>query len=132
MILQFGTVGSAFANVAIALGFFLMGSAPTLSVVLIIGALLYFEASFNLSLGPIVWLYIPEIVRPTFLPYSTMVNWGASALSILLFPIIRSHLPGENPAPLFLFFAVWSAVAYFFNKKYVIETRNRTGAEIYE
>ena len=88
--------------------------------------------SFNLSLGPIVWLYIPEIVEPSFLPFSTMTNWGTSALSILLFPIIRDHLPDKNPAPLFLFFAVWSGIAFVVNKKYVVETRNRTATEISE
>jgi hypothetical protein len=61
-----------------------------------------------------------------------MVNWGGSALSILLFPIIKARLPDENPAPMFLFFTVWSFVSYWVNKKFVIETRNKTGTQIEE
>lgn len=108
------------SNIIIALGFWLDGEHPTLSLVLILIALFYYMANFNLSLGPIVWMYIPEIVDPDFLPFSTMVNWGGSALSILLFPIIRDHLPAKNPAPMFLFFAVWSSMAFIVNSKYVI------------
>lgn len=87
-------------------------------------------ANFGLSLGPIVWMYIPEIVAPSFLPYSTMMNWGGSALSILLFPIIKSKLPNENPALMFLFFAIWSGMSYMINKKYIIETKGKTNVQI--
>jgi len=51
-------------------------------------------ANFGLTLGPIVWMYIPEIVQASFLPYSTMMNWAGSAVCILLFPIIKATLPG--------------------------------------
>ncbi len=131
-ILQVGTLGAVVSNLVIAMGYFVSDSYPSLSVVLILLALFYYMANFGLSLGPIVWMYIPEIVRPGFLPYSTMVNWGGSALCILFFPIIKARLPGENPGGLFLFFAIWSAGAYYVNRRYVIETRNKTGDQIYQ
>jgi len=59
-----------------------------------------------------------------------MVNWGASALSILLFPMIKARLPDQNPAFLFLFFAIWSTVSVFVSQKYVIETRNKAANQI--
>lgn len=80
-------------NIIIAIGYWVADSNPRLSVVLILTALFYYMANFGLSLGPIVWMYIPEVVKPDFLPYSTMVNWGGSALTILLFPIIKANLP---------------------------------------
>jgi SP family arabinose:H+ symporter-like MFS transporter len=129
-ILQVGTLGAAVANVVITLGYYLNDSYPSLSVVLILTALFYYMANFGLSLGPIVWMYIPEVVKPSFLPFSTMVNWGGSALIILLFPIIKAHLPEQNPGPLFLFFAIWSGISYVLNKKYVIETRGKTSKQI--
>ena len=92
-ILQFGTIGSAVANLIIFIGFSITKDHPSLSVGLILMALLYYMANFNFSLGPIVWMYIPEIVKPSFIPYSTMVNWGGSALCILLFPMIKARLP---------------------------------------
>ena len=54
-----GTIGAAVSNVVIALGFWLDEEHPTLSLVLILMALFYYMANFNLSLGPIVWMYIP-------------------------------------------------------------------------
>lgn len=119
-ILQFGTIGSAIANFVIFTGFYVEETHPSLSVGLILTALFYYMANFGLSLGPIVWMYIPEIVKPEFLPYSTMVNWGGSALSILLFPIIKARLPKENPSPLFLFFAIWSTASFFVNRHFVL------------
>ena len=58
-ILQFGTAGSAISNVIIAIGFWIDESHPTLALVLILTALFYYMANFNVSLGPIVWMYIP-------------------------------------------------------------------------
>ena len=118
------------SNIVIAIGFWLDDGYPTISLVLILIALFYYMANFNLSLGPIVWMYIPEIVEPSFLPFSTMVNWGGSALSILLFPIIKDHLPANNPAPMFLFFAVWSSLAFLANAKYIVETKEKTTVQI--
>ncbi len=43
---------------------------------------------FGLTLGPIVWLYIPEIVEPKIIPFSTMTNLAGAALCIIVFPLI--------------------------------------------
>jgi FtsH-binding integral membrane protein len=45
--------------------------------------------SFVITLGPIVWLYIPEVVQPNIVPYTTMTNWFCACLIITLFPVIR-------------------------------------------
>jgi hypothetical protein len=58
-ILQFGTIGSAVANFIIFIGFYISNDKPSLSVVLILMALFYYMINFNLSLGPLVWMYIP-------------------------------------------------------------------------
>jgi MFS family permease len=120
MILQYGTIGAILTNFIIAIGFFASESSPGFSVTLILIGLFCYMANFGLSLGPVVWMFIPDIVEPSFLPYSTMINWGGSALSILLFPIIKAKLPNQNPALLFLFFAIWSIFAFFVNKRYII------------
>ena len=92
-ILQFGTIGFAISNFVIYIGYSIQKDNPQLSVTLLMIAFVYFMANFGVSLGPIIWLYIPEIVKPSFLPYSTMINWSFSALVILIFPIIKARLP---------------------------------------
>lgn len=57
-ILQAGTGVAALSLVMIGVGFFL-DQQGTLSKLLIIVGLVIFMANFGLSLGPIVWLYIP-------------------------------------------------------------------------
>ena len=52
--------------------------------------------NFGISLGPVVWLYIPEIVQANIIPFSTGVNWAAAACCMLLFPIIKDILPDQN------------------------------------
>lgn len=89
-------------------------------------------ANFGLTLGPVVWVYLPEIVQPNVLPYATGTNWGTAAFIMLLFPVIKESLPQKNPALLFVFFAFWCVISYFFNKKYLIETKGKTENEITE
>lgn len=73
----------------IALGFFLTKISPGVSIVLIVFGLVLFMANFGFTIGPVVWVYLPEIVQPKVLPYATMVNWASAALIMLLFPVIK-------------------------------------------
>jgi hypothetical protein len=97
---------------------------------MIIFGLFIFMAIFGMTLGPVVWLYIPEIVNPKVIPVSTMFNWIANLLIVLLFPIIRSSLPGQNPAMMFVFFGAWCMASFFFNAKFLIETKGKKEKEI--
>jgi hypothetical protein len=124
-ILQAGTAVSVLSLVLIGIGFFLSGdSTKSISNVLIIGGLIIFMANFGLSLGPIVWLYIPEILEPDLIAFSTGANWATATLITILFPIIKDAL--GTAAYLFLFYAFYSLLGFFFNQKYVIETKGRT------
>lgn len=121
-------VGSAMACVGcgiIAAGFFLQEHEAGVALVLIVFGLVLFMANFGFTLGPVVWVYLSEIVTPNLLPFATMVNWASAAIIMLLFPVIKETLPNKNPAFLFLFFATWSTLSFFFNKKFVIETQNK-------
>lgn len=91
--------------------------------------LVIFMANFGLSLGPIVWLYIPEIVEPEVVPFSTLSNWASAAIVMILFPIMIDKL--GNSGPLFLFFALWSLASFCLNQRLVIETKGKTEKQIY-
>jgi hypothetical protein len=95
MILQFGTAVGAISNGIIGIGFLIKGDGDGMDFGkgLILFGLVVFMANFGISLGPIVWLYIPEIVQPNIIPFSTGANWGAASLIMLLFPIITKALP---------------------------------------
>ena len=74
-------------------------------------------AVFGLTLGPIVWLYIPEIVESNIIPYSTMVNLLGAAACTIGFPLITN--PELKYIP-FMFFFVWCLISLIFNQKIMV------------
>ena len=117
-ILQAGTIGGVVSLLFIAFGFWFKDSSEDLANVLIMVGLILFMANFGLSLGPIVWLYIPEILEPRYIPISTLANWAAAAVNMFLYPILGKAF--GSSVPLFFFFAVWCTVSFFIAQKYLI------------
>ena len=113
-------MASVVTNVFIALGFFMINTNGSVGTFFILFGLILYIFNFGMTLGPVVFVIIPEIVNSKFLPYAVMINWVGAALSLLLFPIILEYLPNKSPAYLFIFFAGWSLFSYFINKKYLI------------
>ena len=131
-ILQWGTVFGAITTGIIGVGFFIHDLNKDVGNILILFGLVVFMANFGLSLGPVVWLYIPEVVQPNIVPFSTGINWTGAALVMLLFPIIKKALPNENPGYLFFFFSVWCVGSFLINAKFTIETKGKSEKEISE
>ncbi len=130
ILFQYGCVGASASCLLIAFGFWTKDTSHDLGLALIIIGLFLFMANFGLTLGPVVWVYLPEIVQSSVLPYATATNWGTASVITLMFPVIKDQLPKKNPAWLFMFFALWCGLSFVFNKKFLIETRNKTEKEI--
>lgn len=86
---QYGCIGAAVSCLVIALGFYIKSPSSNIGLGFIILGLILFMANFGLTLGPVVWVYLPEIVQPDIMPYATGVNWGTAAFIMLLFPVIK-------------------------------------------
>lgn len=125
-ILLYGTLFEGFACALISVGFFIKKENSSASEVMILIGLFVYMAVFGLSLGPVVWLYIPEIVQPKIVPYSTASNWICASLVIILFPIITDNVLDKNPGLLFVFFTVWCVGSFVFNFFFVLETKDKT------
>ena len=69
---------------------------------------------FSLTLGPIVWLYITEIVQPNIVPFATTLNWISVSLVNTFFPILMNLL-GGNPSYIFFFFGAYTFVSGIVN-----------------
>lgn len=50
--------------------------------------LVAYQTLFGVTLGPVVWLYIPEIVQPNYIGASVMFNWAGATFVIGFFPVI--------------------------------------------
>lgn len=125
-LLQLGVVIAGIACAMCAIGFFLQEEDYSTSEKLIIVGLFIFMGNFGLSLGPVVWLYVPEIVESEMVPFTTAANWISASLIVILFPIVSDHLLGGNPGMLFLFFGVWCFCSLVFNQRFMVETKNKT------
>lgn len=54
-----------------------------------------------------------------------MVNWSGAALVMIFFPILLEHLPGHNPAYVFLFFAVYGTLSLWVTSRFMVETKDK-------
>ena len=95
---------------------------------LIIAGMFLFMGFFGLTLGPIVWLYIPEIVEPNIIPFSTMTNLLGATFCVMVFPFLNNI----NPAWVFMLFLAWCIVSFFFNWKTMVETKDKSREKIFE
>jgi hypothetical protein len=87
--LLIGCVGAAVSTGIISIGYFIKDDNSDLGSGFILTGLVIFMANFGISLGPVVWLYIPEVVQPGVVPYSTGINWAGAATVMIFFPIIK-------------------------------------------
>ena len=124
-LIQLGTFVSCICLSVVFAGFTIQEDNKNLAAVIISIGMIIFMASFGLTLGPITWLYIPEIAEPNIIPFSTMANLIGATINIMIFPLIKKILPNQNPSYLFLIFLAWCTVSLFINWKYMIETKDR-------
>jgi SP family sugar:H+ symporter-like MFS transporter len=87
-ILFYGTLVAGISNLIIAIAFSIQNSDHATSTILLFIGFFLFMIDFGLSLGPVVYLYIPEIIGPRLISFAVISTWVGAALPIILFPII--------------------------------------------
>jgi MFS family permease len=128
-ILQFGTLMGGVGNILMFIGFVINNASDDPNAnngqfFVLIGLFLYMGV-FGISLGPIVWLYIPEIVEAKVIPFSTATNWITASMIIILFPILTENVLNNNPSALFAVFAAWCFGSFVLQMKFVVETKDK-------
>lgn len=73
---------------------------------------------YGTTIGPAVWLYVPEIIPPKIVPPATSMNWLGVAFSVMVTPIIIKAV--GSPYPVFFLFAGVSFVFFVVNYLLVI------------
>lgn len=80
---------------------------------IILVCLYMFYLIFGFTLGPVVWLYIPEILKPDWIPFTTLTNWMFCLATILLFPILTNYM--GTPVYIFYFLSLWCIGSFIVN-----------------
>lgn len=127
-LLQLGTGISFIVLTIVGIGFVALDNNSTFQQILVIVSLYVFMISFGFTLGPVVWLYIPEIVPATIVPFTTLSNWAGASITIIIFPILGTAI--GNSGYLFFVFSLWCLASILVNHKWVVETMGKTERQI--
>jgi sugar porter (SP) family MFS transporter len=121
-----GIIG-VFISLLMCGSYFLMDMDNTILIIIFITA---FIACFAFSYGPVTWIIISEIyptkVRGTAMSIATLSLWLTNVLIAQLFPRIQAWSDGGS----FLIFAGITIIAFFFVRRFIPETKNRSLEEI--
>ena len=85
--------------------------------------------SFGISLGPIVWLYLPEILPEKGVSLAALANWVGCGIIGLFFPMVKNAI---NIQGTFLIFLGCCVAALFYMFIFVKETKGKSPEEIEE
>ncbi len=96
------TMSFAMAADLVGLGIAYIYGAGTLQIILV----LLFVVLFEFSLGPIVWIYMSEIMTDKGQSLGTLVNWILTIAMALLVPLVLSAIGGY----LFIAFGVFCGI----------------------
>ncbi|MFA5085839.1 MAG: sugar porter family MFS transporter, partial [Candidatus Omnitrophota bacterium] len=131
-LLYIGMTGMAISLGLIGLAFNMPSMTGALKTVTVLSVIFYI-ASFAISLGPIFWLMIAEIyplnVRGRAMSLATVANWGFNAIVASTFLTLTEKL---GKAGTFWFYAVICAIGIAFCYFYVPETKGHSLEEIEE
>ena len=83
--------------------------------------------SFGISLGPIVWLYLPEILPEKGVSLAASANWVGCGIIGIGFPLVKNAINIEGTFLIFLGCCLVALVYMFFCVK---ETKGKNHEEI--
>lgn len=90
--------------------------------------IMIFMISYGLTIGPVVWLYVPEIIPARFVPPATFMNWFGCSICVIVTPFVVEAV--NSSYPMFFFFGGISLIFFVVNYFWVIETKGLTLLEI--
>lgn len=80
--------------------------------------IILFMIGYALSIGPVVWPYVPELMPHKYVPTASCMNWIAAAICVIATPYILDAV--GSPFPVFFFFGGILLIFFFINWKLLI------------
>ena len=74
---------------------------------------------FGVSLGPVVWLYVPEIIPSKIVPIATVMNFLGASIATIFTPMIM-EANNNNAFPAFFGFGCITLVLFVINYRYMV------------
>jgi sugar porter (SP) family MFS transporter len=127
-LMLYGSIGYIITLAVVSWAFY-TGAGGVIIVLFLFG----FIASHAVGQGAVIWVFISEIfpnhVRASGQSFGTGVHWVFAAL-ITLFTLFFMDILGDNPAPLFGFFAFMMVLQLLFVVKMMPETKGKSLEEL--
>jgi len=99
-------------------------------IYIVLGCIFLFMISYGVTIGPAVWLYVPEIIPAKMVPPATFMNWLGCSICVIATPFITNAV--GSPYPVFFIFGGVTILFGLINWFNVIETKGLTTGEIKE
>jgi MFS family permease len=88
---------------------------------------LAYVASFEFGPGPVVWMYMSEVMNDKGVSIGTLLNWTFTLIIGLITPLMFNTLPGGWP---FLIFGILCGLGTLFVALFMKETKGLSDAEV--
>lgn len=128
-LLLFGTLGMSFFLALLAMSYFGINLPSWILLI----SLIAFVAFFASSMGAVSWVLLGEIfpnsIRSKGMSIGSLANWIVNGSISFLFPIVVGTIP-YGGGYCFGFFSIFTLCGFFFFKKYLFETSNKSLEEI--
>ncbi|CAK88851.1 unnamed protein product (macronuclear) [Paramecium tetraurelia] len=128
-LLLYGTIVCTFF-LSIAFGFSFSEDPNTTIEILIVFAIFGYLGAFQLSLGPVAWIYDADILSEKGMSLAVLCNWISCTFIAFAFVILDIEHNKERLAIVFGVFTGCCILGVFFILKFVRETKDRTQSAI--
>lgn len=128
-LLLFGTFSISICNIVIGIAFLILDIynwKPAVYIALVF--IMIFMVLFGFTLGPVVWLHVPEIIPPRFVPFATCINWIGCSFTLMIAPVMIQA--ANSPYPVFFMFGVYCLAFSIINYFTLVETKGLSLVEI--
>jgi SP family arabinose:H+ symporter-like MFS transporter/SP family xylose:H+ symportor-like MFS transporter len=123
----FGNLGLAIVDIAIGILFVFSDWSP--SGIFIFVLLIVYMIIYGISIGPSVWLYVPEIIPAKVVPLATMTNWFGASVCVIFTPM-AIEANDDNAFPVFFFYGGLTMIFFIINVFFMVETKDLTSEQI--
>ncbi|CAD8182000.1 unnamed protein product [Paramecium pentaurelia] len=128
-LLLYGTI-TCTIFLAIAFGFSFSQDPNTTIEILIVLAIFGYLGAFQLSLGPVAWIYDADILSEKGMSLAVLCNWISCTFIAFAFVILDIDHNKERLSIVFGVFTGCCVLGVFFIFKFVQETKDRTSSAI--
>ena len=87
-ILLFGNIGLGICDIILGILFLFIAKNPSVFWI-VFAILMIYMAIYSTTIGPVVWMYVPEIIPAKIVPFATTLNWLGCSFCLIILPIIN-------------------------------------------